>query len=85
MRACTLDDFEYEDVQSDYFDLWANGVFFGYYEYADLPITIPNSDGETTTTRIRSAIMTILGAAESRNLHLRNAAISMIAQLQKCQ
>ncbi|MCF8237877.1 MAG: hypothetical protein K9I85_06950, partial [Saprospiraceae bacterium] len=34
--------FEYVDVQGDYFDLWANGVFFGYYAYADLPITIPN-------------------------------------------
>ncbi len=34
--------FEYVDVQNDYFDLWANGVYFGYYAYANLPITIPN-------------------------------------------
>ncbi|MEZ5032263.1 MAG: hypothetical protein R2787_12740 [Saprospiraceae bacterium] len=34
--------FEYVDVGGDHFDLWANGEFFGYYAYADLPLSIPN-------------------------------------------
>lgn len=34
--------FEYNDVGGDHFDLWANGEFFGYYAYADLPLSIPN-------------------------------------------
>lgn len=35
-------DFDYVNEGADMFDLWANGVFFGEYAYASLPLTIPN-------------------------------------------
>lgn len=34
--------FNYANVNNDYFDLFANGEFFGFYEFADLPLTIEN-------------------------------------------
>jgi hypothetical protein len=34
--------FQYVNVGGDGFDLWANGQFFGYYFYNQLPLTIPN-------------------------------------------
>ena len=33
-------DFEYSNPIGPFFDLWANGEFFGFYEYSDLPLTI---------------------------------------------
>ena len=35
-------DFNYANVSGDHFDLFANGSFFGYYQYAQLPLTIPD-------------------------------------------
>ncbi|MCF8237141.1 MAG: T9SS type A sorting domain-containing protein, partial [Saprospiraceae bacterium] len=34
--------FQYQNVNGASFDLYANGTFFGYYQYAQLPLTIPN-------------------------------------------
>ena len=34
--------FQHINTIGDHFDLWANGDFFGFYAYADLPLTIEN-------------------------------------------
>lgn len=34
--------FEYENVTGDFFDVFSNGEFVGFYAYADLPVTIDN-------------------------------------------
>lgn len=34
--------FNYANVNNDFFDVFANGEFFGYYAFADLPIHIEN-------------------------------------------
>ncbi len=35
-------DFEYSGTTNNFFDLWANGDFFGFYEFSSLPLTINN-------------------------------------------
>ncbi len=35
-------DFEYENVTNNFFDVYSNGQFVGFYAYNDLPITINN-------------------------------------------
>ena len=34
--------FNYANTNNEFFDLFANGEFFGYYAFADLPLTIEN-------------------------------------------
>lgn len=34
-------DFDYQNTSNDFFDLFVNGTFFGFYEFANLPVTIP--------------------------------------------
>ena len=34
--------FNYANVNNEFFDVFANGVFFGFYAFADLPLTIEN-------------------------------------------
>ena len=34
-------DFDYQNTTNDFFDLFVNETFFGFYEFANLPVTIP--------------------------------------------
>ncbi|HUR30792.1 MAG TPA: T9SS type A sorting domain-containing protein [Saprospiraceae bacterium] len=38
-------DFDFENTIGDHFDLFVNGEFFGFYAYADLPLTIEEFPG----------------------------------------
>ena len=35
-------DFDYQNTTNDFFDLFVNGTFFGFYEFGNLPVSIPS-------------------------------------------